>query len=407
MHKERPRGKPRGIRRDRDCRLCKARGVKCDLNRPRCQPCVQAGLACGYSQRVVWAGERRKKSSSSASASAGSVIACSANNPYSFLRRLTAFYEQVQSTASKNPSDKAGQLVSRVWDFVLARIHRSRSSHADTDAVRSHVAALMGLNEAIQEAHPMALFGIATFAFFEVCEGPFGQWQCHLSGARSLLDLHCRCRADLDRLAQQIAGLTEIVAHLVWFDAMGAIIRGSRGLIFDDWHRETTLTESFFAVVGCPADTFALFVALARLQPDMSPLELSLRAMDQLLQLQAHPDDATERGQTANAWRCAAVIAVLGRIRIEDDSYSQTQTRRKTLAAVVDRACQAIASIPPSSGFYVHLAATAYLAGLNATTPAQCDVIRTYWRNCRSGALPYYPDGLERCEERWRAEELA
>lgn len=397
---ERPRGKPRGIRRDRDCRLCKARGVKCDLNRPRCQPCVQAGLACGYPQRVVWAGERRKKPSS---ASAGSATACSANNPYSFLRRLTAFYEQVQSTASKNPSDKAIQLVSRVWDFVVSRIHRSRSTDADADAVRSHVAALMGLNEAIQQAHPIALFGIATFAFFEVCEGPFGQWQRHLYGARSLLDLHCRCRADLDRLSQQISGLTEIVAHLVWFDAMGAIIRGSRGLIFDYWHRET-LTDSFFAVVGCPADTFALFVSLARLQPEMHPLDLSFRAMDQLLKLQrAHPDDVTERGQTANAWRCAAVIAILSRI----DDGSSAPTRRTTLAAVVDRACQAIASIPPSSGFYVHLAATAYLAGLNATTTAQCDVIRTYWQNCRSGALSYYPDGLERCEERWQAEGLA
>ncbi|CAI6093622.1 unnamed protein product [Clonostachys chloroleuca] len=49
------RGKPRGIRHDRDCSNCKTRGVKCDLNRPRCLPCVQAELACGgWPQRVVW-----------------------------------------------------------------------------------------------------------------------------------------------------------------------------------------------------------------------------------------------------------------------------------------------------------------------------------------------------------------
>lgn len=49
----------RGIRTDRDCRNCKSRGVKCDLNRPRCLPCVQAGLTCGgYLRRVVWASNK-------------------------------------------------------------------------------------------------------------------------------------------------------------------------------------------------------------------------------------------------------------------------------------------------------------------------------------------------------------
>lgn len=60
MPKSKPARNPaslRGIRRDRDCRNCKTRGVKCDLNRPRCLPCVQSGLGCGgYPQRTIWKG---------------------------------------------------------------------------------------------------------------------------------------------------------------------------------------------------------------------------------------------------------------------------------------------------------------------------------------------------------------
>ncbi|CAK7232864.1 hypothetical protein SCUCBS95973_008402 [Sporothrix curviconia] len=66
----RPRGKPRGRRRDRDCVTCKTRGLKCDLNRPQCLPCVQAGLSCGgYPMRVVWLDQRRSSASTSAKAS--------------------------------------------------------------------------------------------------------------------------------------------------------------------------------------------------------------------------------------------------------------------------------------------------------------------------------------------------
>lgn len=36
QQRNKPVGKPRGMRRDRDCRSCKLRDVKCDLNRPSC-----------------------------------------------------------------------------------------------------------------------------------------------------------------------------------------------------------------------------------------------------------------------------------------------------------------------------------------------------------------------------------
>jgi hypothetical protein len=327
-------------------------------------------------------------------------------NQYSFVKRLTAFYEQIKSAEGWSKgrenytSNEAIQLVSRIWDFARSRMQGYNNSTSgpgeasSIESVRYHVAALMGLNEAIESAHPVALFGIATFAFFEVCDGSFGEWQCHLYGARSLLDFHCRSRADLDQLSEEILGLADIVAHLVWFDTMGTIIRGSRGLIFDGWHRET-LNDSFFAVVGCPRDTFDLFVTLSKLDVDVEAIDLSVLAMDQLLRLDSA--DSTDRGRTASAYRCAATIAALGQI-----GDVASVSRSIALASAVDRACDIIASIPTTSGFYIHLAATAYLAGINATTTRQCEVVRAYWQNCRSCDFPHYPDGLSRCEEKWR-----
>ncbi|CAK7265152.1 hypothetical protein SEPCBS57363_001435 [Sporothrix epigloea] len=62
----RPQAKPRGRRRDRDCVTCKSRGLKCDLNRPQCLPCVQAGLSCGgYQVRFVWQDQRQSSASAS------------------------------------------------------------------------------------------------------------------------------------------------------------------------------------------------------------------------------------------------------------------------------------------------------------------------------------------------------
>lgn len=53
-----PKGKPRGLRRDRDCFKCKERQVKCDLNRPECTPCLEANIFCtGYPSRIIWSNE--------------------------------------------------------------------------------------------------------------------------------------------------------------------------------------------------------------------------------------------------------------------------------------------------------------------------------------------------------------
>ncbi|KND88318.1 hypothetical protein TOPH_07079 [Tolypocladium ophioglossoides CBS 100239] len=428
----RPRGKPRGMRRDRDCRSCKSRNVKCDLNRPRCLPCVQAGLPCGgYPQRIVWAGQgsasrelpQRSTSRNEAQAipesdgpaglSRGSATT---DDQHSFVNRLAAFCHQIISVNGRNHgvnrylSSEAISLVSHLSDFMQARIESrsaANSSGGDTgektesvDAARHRLAALVGLNEALREANPFALLAIAAFAFFEVYDSAFGEWQRHLYGARSLLDCHCRSRAELEDLSETVTGLTEIVARLVWFDTLGAIARQTTGLIFDDWHRGI-LNDAFFKVVGCHEDTFDLFIYVANMDEASNPVGSCILAMEQLLRLDA--SDSTDWGLSTNAHRCAAAIAVLGRIREETTAMS----RQSAMASAVERICQIIAATPSSSQFYIHMAVPAYLAGMNATTPQQCDAVRRYWQYCNIARVPRYPGGLARCEEEWRAKGLA
>ncbi|KAH8681845.1 hypothetical protein BX600DRAFT_505487 [Xylariales sp. PMI_506] len=450
-----PLRKPRGIRRDRDCRSCRRRGTKCDLNRPRCFPCVQAGLACGdYPQRVVWTSEiytaapgprntpkRRRSSASSrprsedlAPAEAAAAAAAAAAgvsdepaarqgdsqdvNPNSFFSRLADLCYQIAYGGARAPdssdflSAEAIQLISRLHEFVKTRTGRwstagvasdganpSLSESVDTDSLRQAV--LTHLNEALKTANPFSILGIAAFAVFEVCDAPFGDWQRHLRGARSLLDQHCWDRTGLQRLARDVTGLPDILARLVWFDTIGAIARGTTGLIFEDWHCEV-LDDAFFQTTGCSADTFNLFLHVARGGLVSDPWVTCFMAMGQLLHLESEPKSW---GQCANAFRYAAVIAVL--TRVSEENVAQGLTRQVTLASAIDKLCLAIAAVPSSSPYLVHLGMPAYLAGIHATEAHQCDIIRSYWRRCTLAGAPRYPGGLSQCEEAWRMRGLS
>ncbi|KAJ5816451.1 hypothetical protein N7447_008684 [Penicillium robsamsonii] len=394
--------KPRGIRHDRDCGHCKLRGVKCDLNRPRCSGCLQGGETCNYPQRVVWVDDKKKsKSPKGTSPQIPEEIpdgfAKSASiNLYGFVDLLDTFCQQIQSSSRDIPEEGI-QLITRTLSFARSRIHDANNK----ESLQSHLVALTNLSQVIQSAHPIALFGIATFAMFEVCCGSFGNWHCHLQGARSLLDLHCQHKADLDDLCGEMSGLADVLAYLVWFDVTGALVRES-SLIFEDWHRET-LSAGFFDSVGCPADTFDLFVYLARHRDGdgIRTIDLSSRAMAQILQL--NPGDSTDQNLAATVYRGAAAIMAFSRAGMTAGSDPSSSTyHSNVVSSMVDRACQAIADIPSSSRFYVHLATPAYLIAMSASTARQCEIIRWYWRNCQSCEFPRYPDAEAQCERRWR-----
>ena len=402
--------KPRGIRHDRHCGRCRAKGIKCDLNRPQCQSCQQIGLACNYPQRVKWIGEKK---SAAAKGSPDSVCALpqasksqesrqaesdrNGDNPvnlYGFIDLLSQFYQEIQSSKQELP-DEAVKLISRTLSFARSRLQGSDNKQS----IQSHLVALMNLSKVIESAHPIALFGIATFAIFEVCCGSFGKWHRHLQGARSLLDFHCRNKADLDQLTSQIPGLADVLKYLVWFDVTGALVRDS-SLIFDDWHRGI-LCSSFFDSVGCPPETFELFAHLANCKMDCNIVDLSSRAMDQILHLDA--SDSTDRGLAAVVCRCTAAIVAFGRIGDSTNDTSATSLHSSVVSSMADRVCDAISKISTSSRFYVHLATPAYLIGMHAITPRQCEVLRGYWRNCQLCDFPRYPDAQEQCERRWRS----
>jgi hypothetical protein len=303
-------------------------------------------------------------------------------------------------------SVEALRLISRLRDFVQARIDghpaRAITSGSDMweseDMARYRLDALMSLKDALKATNPFAFIGIAAFAFFEVCDSGFGDWQRHLYGAKSLLDYHCKSRVELDNLSRSVTGLSEMVVRLVWFDTCGSIIRGTSDLIFESWHREL-LNDSFFRTVGCAADTFELFTRVASGEVVSSPSNSALFAIQQLLGL---GQGTTDWDRSADAYRCAGVIAVLTRVSNEPMALSTPST----ISLAVDRTCQIIAATPSSSQFYIHMAVPAYLAGINATSAQQCDVVRSYWHNCSHAGVRRYPDGLARCEDRWKMKGL-
>lgn len=405
--------KPRGIRHDRHCEQCRANGIKCDLNRPRCQPCAQSGAACQYPQRVIWMGSREKKQTTAKkSPSSSSPVSQDQDlspqepqqlrvqsnkhipiNLNGFIDLLSDFYQEIQSSKQELP-DETIQLISQTLSYARLRLQGAN----DDDAIQSHLVALTNLSRVIDSAHPIALFGIGTFAMFEVCCGSFGNWQRHLHGARSLLDLHCSNRAELDSLTGRIPGLADVLAYLVWFDVTGTLNRGDNELIFDNWHREI-LTLDFLDWVGCPPDTFELFVYLAKGEHDVDPLDLSARAMQQVLRMNTNA--STDPSLADVAYRGSAAMVSFARAA-ESSLSPSAAIHVDVISSLVDKVCDAISRMPTSSRFYVHLATSAYLTGMYASTGDQCDVVRGYWRNCQLCDFPRYPDGQEQCERRWR-----
>lgn len=139
-------------------------------------------------------------------------------------------------------------------------------------------------------------------------------------------------------------------------------------------------------------DTYNLFVRVAKGEVDIDPLNNCLKAMEQLSRLGAGYSDWD---QCANAFRCAAAIAVLSRIHDTTVEIS----RQATLVSAVTRLCQVIASIPSSSPFYVHLGVPAYLAGINATDIQQCDIVHNYLamlQTCRRSPICRWLDQVQR-----------
>lgn len=344
-------------------------------------------------------------------------VKLSGTDQNSFIRPLVALCQEIIQRGGDDLgkgeyrylSPEVISLISRLRDFAQARIdtHPQRRHELETEniwesevASRHRLDTLVGLKETLAIGNPFALIGIAAFAFFEVCDSGFGQWQRHLVGAKSLLDYHCTCIEELDNLSTEVTGLKAIISRLVWFDTIGAIGRGTADMIFDPWHR-AILDDEFFRIVGCPAETFCLFAKIAAKESTDGDPDLLLSALEQLLKLE---QGESEWSISANIFRCAAVLAIL--TKSEEQRPATAVSKKAMVTLAVDRLCRMLAALQPTCQFYIHLAVPAYLAGIHATTSEQCHTVREYWHNCSHAGVRRYPDGLARCEDHWKAQGL-
>lgn len=248
--KKKGRGKPRGIRHDRDCATCKARGVKCDLNRPSCGQCVSHNVPCeGYKQRVVWRASHSTKvpplSVPDQRPGTGGPefvnnISCAAaprrplkdtqaevddsNWTTHYVKYLDHFRQKmnrIQADGKQAGDTVTDDSLSSIWFFAWKRMTQSIpvDDASDVEYALCHTAAVEALLQPVDQEGIRAIFGIATFAFIDVYKEPFAAWSRHLKGARAVLDLHSPTPERFAELCSEINGLQEVVSLLCWYDS--------------------------------------------------------------------------------------------------------------------------------------------------------------------------------------------
>lgn len=274
-----------------------------------------------------------------------------------------------------------------VWAFAWKRISQRMTGASSDDGLDQDLLysnALQGLKRSVESGDILALFGIAVFAFLDVREGPFGHWTRHLRGARALLDVHCRNFGELSNLYQSTPGLKQAISLLNWYDTMGAVIHKDRGLVFEDFHR-FEIDPVLFELVGCPRDTFFVYVRLA--EGHMSELshETYHSSMSQLLQLSHNMTN--QKLLLQDAWRYASILVAIEELYPDVASESGT-----TSTAIADKICDIIEAVPPTSPAYIHLPFSVYFVGIHASTERHHEVSRRFWSYFDSNPTPTYPN---------------
>lgn len=295
-----------------------------------------------------------------------------------------------EAQAMCNQLDTPNHSLADVWQLVWRRTsgHQHSDDSIDMDSLRLHIAALRGINHATENGDIFAVFGIVTFAFLDVYEGSFGDWQQHLRGARALLDLHCPDRDRLIAAYGQVPGLSQAVSLLVWYDIMGTFLRRHGSTTFEDWHR-AGMDDEFFRLVHCPKDTFELYILIIQARQEGTSDNLHLLTMQQLLLCTKDPQPAQDGlDMLESAWRYAAVMAAT-----ELSKSHQAPGFADTMNVLADKICTTVKAIPPGSGRYHHLACAVSVLGFNAKHSSHLEVVDTYWATCRSLTSPIYPNG--------------
>lgn len=440
----RVKGKPRGIRRDRDCLKCRSRKVKCDLNRPECGQCANGGYKCpGYPIRVRWASDPEAISTgpisrhglASTSATAGgkplqiaeseatqdtSTFLASARGhtapPGTALSRLelggssnwtTHLANYLEYFSSKYAQARAVRCeqegldyeddhdINGIWTFAWRQISQRLQGGTEEegcDQDQLYADALHGLTKAVECSNILAIFGITTLAFLDVQEGPFGQWTRHLKGARALLDLHCQGYSQLLQLYASTPGLKQAVSLLNWYDVMGQLVHQDRRLVFEDFHR-IEMEETLFDLVACPRATFCLYVQIAQGRMTSFPHQIYHSVTSQLLQVSCSFDD--QHLLLQDAWRYATFHAALECLHPDGN-----ENTKEASALVADKICDLIDKMDPLESTYVHLPVPVFFMGIHASTERHLRVADSFWSHFDSLSLPSYPYARSLYEER-------
>jgi hypothetical protein len=431
------KGKPRGLRRDRDCYTCRERNVKCDLNRPACTPCVEANLNCaGYPARLVWSTEKNQRSFSTSRASVspthGQFPALVRQASQDVLRRTTSTpllpkieqssspqpreYSHFQwgvkaiqkardhskSTMDQQAAESKVKVLDTVWKFVESYLESTNSKPGVSFELRSlqlKANAIEELKHCINQGMLEAVFATLAFTYFDVSQGSFGLWHQHLQGARSLLDLHCSNKPQLQEACKNLPGLQHAVTLLTWYDITGVIasIRAnkvcSRALIFEDWHREV-MDKEFFDLVGCTKHTFDALVKVVK-SGVATPRSIAtfLECLDDVLSSNDVPL-TTEPNHANMGWKYTCLLTTI------NHCFPQPVLRH-IQDTLVSKICILINSLIVGSTLYKHFALPVFVAAMNASNPEHLSVIRSYWEYLAASEFPLYPDALGICESHW------
>lgn len=506
------KGKPRGLRRDRDCYTCRERNVKCDLNRPACTPCLDANLTCaGYPPRLVWSTEKNQRSFSSSTRASvspthGQFPALVKQASRDVLRRATSTpqlpkhdekqgqeHSQIPESSKwaegptresariapypdlpppeieikkeelsppPSPSKKMKEynnfqwgikaileaqkycheelenatifkqdisiierkvkVLDTVWKYVQSYLDSKNSRQVGSVSfelwsLQLKASAIEDLKQFINQGLLEAVFATLAFAYFDVSQGSFGIWHQHIQGARSLLDLHCSNKEQLQIACKKLPGLRDALTLLAWYD-MASVVANSYNNrssipIFDDWHREV-MDPDFFNLVGCSRTTFdSLIKAVKSELGTPNSITVFLESLNEVLATNhAIPTlpkvkNEDEKGenhrhesedfQNANVgWQYTCLLTSLNK------SFPQ-RVLKPIQETLVTKIYMVIKSLTLSSNLYKHIALPVFVASMNASKTVHVEAAREYWNYCSSADFPLYPDALGICEGYW------
>lgn len=302
-----------------------------------------------------------------------------------FFKSKFAEAKLVQEAHSSSSSYSLSELWQLIWQRVSEPV---LNRDVGVDFLALHSAALEELRKATMHGDIMAMFGIVTFSFLDVFEGPFGDWDKHLLGARALIDLHCKTWEELDALYNEVPGLQHAMFLLIWYDIMGTFISGKSSPIFDDLHR-ASISEDFFGLVRCPKDTFDLYIQVIASRNGQAPDNLAYLAMEQILRI-APEEQTIVASALQNAWRYGAAISAL-----QVSKSNPSASHQSVIALLADKLCTTVNAISPTSGEYRHMACAVSILGTCCSLSQHAATVERYWGICGSLDRPIYPRGMK------------